>query len=141
MRLKLILLAVCLGLIWTAGSAAAREVIQGNDCRVDRDEVIEGDVFVLCRTFVLDGQIHGNLMGATFEADLNGSVDGDVYLLAGQLDMRDQIGRDLLFAGPVLRVHPTAVFEDIRSDLISLSLSTEVFAGVSVPGSIFVQAC
>ncbi len=136
MRLKLIMLAICLGCLWTARSATARAVIQGNDCQVDSDEVINSDLFVLCRTFVLDGQINGNLLGATFEAELNGAVAGDVYLLAGQLDMRDQIGRDLLFAGPVLRVHPTAVFADSQSDLISLSLSTEVFVGATVPGSI-----
>ena len=136
MRLKLIILAVCCGLIWTARSTAAHEVVQGNDCRIGSDETIEGDVFVLCRTLVVNGRVNGNLIGATFEADLNGTVTGDVYLLAGQLDLRNHIGHDLLFAGPVLRIHPSAEFGDSFSDLISISLSTQVFADTTIPGSI-----
>ena len=70
-------------------------------------------------------------------ADLfNLEVEGNIYTLAGQLDVRDRVGRDLIFAGPVLRVHPTVRFGDTRSGIISLGVSTEIDSEVTIPGSI-----
>jgi cytoskeletal protein CcmA (bactofilin family) len=136
MRLKTVSILLMVLVLQTLHIAAAREIVQGNDCTIGAEQVIEENVFVLCRTFTLNGQIKGDLIGAAFTAELNGTVEGNVYMLAGQMDSRSSIGRDLLFAGPVLRVHPTTTFEDDRSSLISLSLSTEVYDGARVPGSL-----
>ena len=136
MRLKLVVILLMVLVLQTLHIAAAREIVQGNDCTIGADQVIEENVFVLCRTFTLNGQIKGDLIGAAFTAELNGGVDGNIYMLAGQMDARSRIGRDMVFAGPVLRVHPTAAFEDERSSLISASLSTELYDGARVPGSL-----
>ncbi len=132
----IILLIPVLAVLLAAHTVAAREVIRGSECTIEADEVIEENVFVLCRTFTLNGHIEGNLIGAAFDIELNGPVDGNVYMLGGQMDVFDRLGRDLIFAGPALRVHPTTVFEDDRADVISASLSTEIYHGVNVPGSI-----
>jgi hypothetical protein len=136
MRLKTVLILLMVLVLQTLNIAAAREIIQGNDCTIGAEQVIEDNVFVLCRTFTLNGQIKGDLIGAAFTSELNGAVDGNVYMVGGQMDARSQIGRDLLFAGPVLRVHPTATFDDDRSSVISASLSTEFYDGVRIPGSL-----
>jgi cytoskeletal protein CcmA (bactofilin family) len=136
MRLKLVIVLLMILVLQTLHIAAAREIVQGNDCTIGADQVIEENVFVMCRTFTLNGQIKGDLIGAAFTAELNGAVDGNVYMVAGQMDMRSHVGRDIVFAGPVLRIHPTATFEDERSSLISATLSTEVFDGARLPGSV-----
>lgn len=137
MRFKRIGIVISLLLLlFTVHLATARDVIRGNDCVIDSDRVIEGNAFILCRTFTLNGRITGNLIGAAFDVELNGPVDGDIYMLAGQMDVRSEVGRNLLFAGPVLRVHATSSFEDDRGDLMTASLSTLVSDGATIPGSV-----
>ncbi len=130
-RLLMILMVLLL-----ASPVGARGVVQGDNCVIPAGDSIEGDVFVLCRVFVLNGQIDGNLIGLAFDAELRGSVTGNVYMIAGQLDSYGRIGRDLLFAGPALRLHPGTRFSDPRGALMSLSLSSAVQQGVRVPGSV-----
>jgi len=120
----------------TSGVTSAHEILQGDRCVVETDETIEGDLFVLCRTLLVNGVIKGNLIGAAYTAEINGHVENDIYLAAGQLNVRGIVGQNLVFAGPVLQVNPDATFEDNRGDLISLSLSTQVFENVTIPGSI-----
>jgi hypothetical protein len=133
-------LLVCFAVLGLLGTnyppSAARETRQGDQCVVAQDEVINGNLFVLCRTLVVAGRVNGNLMGAATTAQLKGTVTGAVYLLAGQLDVEGLVGKNLHFAGPVLRLQPTARFEDTRADLLSASLSTVVADGASIPGSI-----
>lgn len=135
MRRVRILVILVMALVM-ARLVLAHDVIQGSDCVIEADQVIEGNVLALCQTFVQNGTIKGDLILAAFTADIRGSVEGNVYALAGQLDVRDQIGRDLVFAGPVVRVHPEASFGDTRSGVISLALSTEISSGAKIPGSI-----
>lgn len=120
----------------TSGATSAHEVLQGDECVIPNAETISGDLFVLCRTLTVNGVIEGNLIGAAYIAQINGHVQDDVYLAAGQLNVRGSIGQNLVFAGPVLQINSTATFEDDRSDVISLSLSTHIFEDVNIPGSL-----
>jgi hypothetical protein len=127
---------IILLMLAAARTVAAREVVQGNDCVIGPNQTVEGDTFFLCQTLRIDGTLKGNLYGAAFSVEINGQVNGSVYALAGQMDIRGQLGRDLIFAGPVLRIHPSTVFDDPRSYLISATLSTHVYGAVRIPGSI-----
>jgi hypothetical protein len=127
---------VLLALLAVSGMSSAHDIIRGDECVVADDEVIAGDVFVLCRTFRLDGVIQGNLFGAAFYVEINGSVTNDVYVIAGQLDVSGELGEDLLFGGAVLRVHDGTRFTHARSNLIGAALSTTIFDNVAVPDSI-----
>ncbi len=118
------------------GNIAAREIRQGDQCVVGANEVITGNLFVLCRTLIIYGRVEGNVLGAATTAHIQGVVTGDVYLASGQLDIDGTIGKNLHFAGPVLRVLPAAKFEDKQADLLSLSLSTTVADGATIPGTI-----
>jgi cytoskeletal protein CcmA (bactofilin family) len=120
----------------TSGVSSAHEVLQGDECIVEADETISGDLFVLCRTLTINGVVEGNLIGAAYTAEINGHVEDDIYLAAGQLNVRGVVGQNLVFAGPVFQVNPTASFADDRGDVISLSLSTQIFKEVSIPGSL-----
>jgi cytoskeletal protein CcmA (bactofilin family) len=129
----LVLLLILLGGV---SSVSANETRQGDQCVIAAEEVIEDDVFILCRTLTVDGRITGNLLGAATRAVINGQVDGDVYLLAGQLDVTGQVGDDLIFGGAVLRLLPEATFSGRDPSLMYLSLSTAQEPEGQFPGSI-----
>jgi cytoskeletal protein CcmA (bactofilin family) len=129
-------LLAALVLLVVFGRGAARDVRQGDQCIIGANETIQGDVFVLCRTLVVNGTIGGNLFGAATKSELNGEVFGDVYLLSGQLDVNGQIGGSLHFSGGVLRLQTTAAFTGANSHLVSASLSTTLSNGVNIPDSV-----
>ncbi len=116
--------------------ASAHDVQQGDKCVVAPNSTISGNLFALCRTLTVNGHISGNLIGAATTAVINGQVDGSIYLLAGQLDMNGTVGESLHYAGVVLKVNDGAKFEGSRSDLIAVSLSTNVAKSVNIPGSL-----
>jgi hypothetical protein len=133
-QLRLILLLlICVGGVTTVSAGETR---QGDQCVIAAEEVIEEDVFVLCRTLTVEGRIRGNVLGAATRAVINGQVEGDLYLLAGQLEVGGRIGDDLIFGGAVLRLLPEATFSRGGSSLMYLSLSTDQEAGGQLPGSI-----
>lgn len=133
-RSLMVLLAL---LLLPVGSLAALDVLAGNQCRVPAEETRQGSLVVLCRNFTLEGSIEGDLLLATVSASIEGEVQGNVYLLGGELDLSGRVGRDLIFIGPVLRIHPSARFGDARSNLISASLSTSLAKGVTLSGSLY----
>jgi hypothetical protein len=131
-------IGLMIGLLCLTGGAtlaSARAILQGDECTISADERIQDNLFVLCRTLVINGIIDGNLIGATTTATINGTVNGSVYLLAGRLDVNGTTGEDLHFAGATLNLNPSAQFENPRSDLISISLSTRL-EEVTIPGSV-----
>jgi hypothetical protein len=131
-------IGLMIGLLCLTGGAtlaSARAILQGDHCTVAAEERIDDNLFVLCRTLVIDGLVDGNLIGAATTATINGTVSGSVYLLAGRLDVNGTTGEDLHFAGATLSLNPSASFENPRSDLISVSLSTRLEEAV-IPGSV-----
>lgn len=118
------------------GTALAREIRQGDQCVIAANEVIQGNLFVLCRTLVIKGQVDGDVMGAATEAVINGIINGDIYLLAGQLDVAGVVDGSLHFAGPVLRILSTARLTGASADLMSLSLSATLEDGVKIAGNV-----
>lgn len=118
------------------GLVSAREVLQGDQCRIEAGRTVTGNLLVLCRTLVVDGHVTGNLLGVATNAAINGQVDGNVYMISGQLDVRGQVGDDLHFGGLVLRVHEGATFTDPRANLLSATLSTTLFPQTELSGSI-----
>ncbi|MCC6616969.1 MAG: polymer-forming cytoskeletal protein [Anaerolineae bacterium] len=123
-------------LLFAAPPAEAREVLQGDQCKISPTETINNDLFVLCRTLVIDGRVSGNLMGAATTAEINGTVDGDVYLLAGQLTVSGRLGGSLHFVGPAMEITETGGLIDPSGDLLTASLSTTVDEGAAIPNSV-----
>ncbi len=131
-------LLMILGLLLLMGNlqvASAHDVLQGDQCTVAQGEKIEGDVFVLCRSLIVNGEIDGDLIGGGFSIQINGQVDGSIYLIGGQLDIYGKIGKDIHFAGGALDLKPGAQLLNDRSDLISVSLSTQA-DNAEIPGSV-----
>jgi hypothetical protein len=130
-RLVLIGLAILL----MSAPVWAQSVVQGDQCLISAESVIEGDLIVLCRTLRIDGIVRGDLLGAATTAALHGTVEGSVYLVAGRFDVHGEIGRDLHIAGASLTLYPSAAMRDPRGSVYSVSLNTTVDA-MQIPGSI-----
>ncbi len=135
-RLAWGLLFISLLLALGNGAAFAREIRQGDQCLVGPTEIIEGNLFALCRTLQIQGTVNGDVLGAATEAKISGKISGDVYLFAGQLEISGEVGEDVHFAGAVLRLTPSATLGSETSDLMSLSLSTQLDAATQIPGSV-----
>ncbi|MBL8119750.1 MAG: polymer-forming cytoskeletal protein [Anaerolineae bacterium] len=116
--------------------SAAREIRQGDQCEIAANEVIQGNLFILCRTLKINGTVDGDVIGAATEAQVNGTVLGDVYLAAGQLEVAGTVGSNLHFVGSVLRILESAQLTNEQADLMSLSLSTFLEEGARIPGNI-----
>ncbi len=123
-------------LLFGRGEAWARTIRQGDQCLVDTNEVIQGNLFALCRTLQIKGTVNGDVLAAATDAKITGKITGDVYILAGQLEISGEVGQDVNFAGSVLRLMPTAKLSSTTSDVMSLSLSTIIDAGTQIPGNI-----
>lgn len=122
-------------LLFGAGAASARQILRGDDCTVGPDDVVTGNLFVICRTLIVDGRVTGDLVGAAASAAINGVVEGDTYIAAGRLDVRGQLGGSLHYGGAALTIFPQAEFTDSRADLYSASLST-LLSLTEIPGSV-----
>lgn len=134
MRWKSIRVAALLCLVM--GAVHAADIRQGSQCDVAAGETIDGNLFVVCRMLRVDGHITGNLIGMATGAVITGRVDGDIYLLAGEMEMRGAVGDDIHFAGSQMQLHEDARLGDAHSDLLTLSLSTEIMPGAQLPGSL-----
>lgn len=136
MRNRRALIVLLVLIFLSIGSASARDVIQGDQCRVPARQTIEGDLFVLCRTLEIDGVVEGNVIGAATTAQIGGRVAGSLYLLAGELTLSGEIGESVHFAGPALRITPEAELSAPGADVLSLSLSTVLDEQAQVPDSV-----
>lgn len=116
--------------------AGAREILHGDQCLIAAEEVIQDDLFVLCRTLEIDGEVEGNLIGIATTAEIDGRVGGSIYLAAGQLDVTGALGDSLHFFGAALRVGADARFDDTSADILSMGLSTTLERGARLPDGI-----
>ncbi len=139
----LVLFILCISALVT-GVASARDILQGDSCTVEADEIIQGNVFVLCRELLVEGEIQGNLIGIAIQAQIYGEVQGNLYLVSAQLELAGAVERDVYFAGATLDVLPIQNPDDesdesispINGHLINATLSTTLHEGTHVPGTI-----
>lgn len=130
-----VVLLVAILLFFGVGMVSARQILRGDDCSVEAETVVTANLFVICRTLVVDGRITGDLLGIAASAEISGVVEGDVYLAAGRLDIFGEIGGSLHYGGAALSIAPQAEFTDPRADLYTASLSA-LLNSTSLPGNV-----
>lgn len=131
-----VVLALGFLLLGGTGIVGAREIRQGDQCVILPNEVIDGDLFALCRMLDVQGQVNGNIFALATDAEVSGTVSGDVYVAAGQLLVSGTLGDDLHFAGAILHLTSGNVFSSDNAHLVSISLSTTMDSSVTLPGGI-----
>lgn len=147
---KIWVTAIALISLLLVGTSLARELIDGNECRVEPDEIVSGSLFALCEQLVIEGEVQGNVLGGALSTTITGNVTGSVYLVSFDMDVSGTIQRDLHFAGANLNIAlPETALEDdnlgeeeqpyqspLNGNLLTASLSTTLGDHVTVPGNI-----
>ena len=136
-RQRLFILGTILLLLFAGtGAAVAQTTLNGELCQIGVDDVIRGDVFVLCGELIIEGRVEGSVLGAARTGTISGEVAGSLYLVGVQLQVDGRIGKDVHFAGLSLMIQPEAEFEHTSGSVLSLNLSTDIASGATVPGNI-----
>jgi cytoskeletal protein CcmA (bactofilin family) len=111
------------------GSASAFDGRSGDHLVISSDEVINDDLYVTARTFVMDGTVNGDVIAVGQTIRINGKVDGDVIA----------VGQTVLVNGPVtgaIRTAGYALLLDEQSstggDLIAAGYSLETREGSEI---------
>lgn len=120
---------VVLGVPW--GAASARDTLQGVDCTLPAGQVIEGNLYALCRTLVIDGTVRGDVVAAALSASISGEVQGSVYLAAARMTVAGVVHDDVHFVGGVAHLQPESRLLSPRSSVYSAALSTQVHSPVA----------
>jgi hypothetical protein len=141
MRIRRTLVIILSGIfisLCTTGVVLAREMIQGEQCVVAADEVIEGTLFTFCQTLDVAGRVEGNIIGIALRARISGEVTESVYLTGTQLDLTGVIHRDLHFAGIILDLHSAneTVHRPVKGQIIFATLSTTLADSVAIDGRV-----
>jgi hypothetical protein len=127
---------IILLVLTTAGFVTARGMMDGNRCYIAEDEVIKGDLFVLCGDLIIEGRVEGHVIGAARVATIHGQVEDSIYLLGGEMQMHGKLGKDLHFIGLVLKIEEETRFEHETGAILSANLTNTIQAGTTVPGNI-----
>lgn len=117
-------------------TALADDVLQGDRCVIEAGTIHKGDLFALCRTLLVDGEIEGHLYAATAAAQINGKIDGDIYLLGGQTTVSGSVAGSTTFVGALLQFAENSQLTAPMGSVNSLSLSTLISSSSSIPGSV-----
>jgi cytoskeletal protein CcmA (bactofilin family) len=127
-----LLLAMAIGRVSAANSR------QGDQCVIGAGEVVESDLYVLCNNLSIAGTVRGDLAGAAFTTTLvdSGHIEGDIWLIGGQLRIDGAVDDDIHFAGGDLDLNSAAL--QPRGDLAAIALNVEVWEGARVPGDVLV---
>jgi cytoskeletal protein CcmA (bactofilin family) len=125
------LLLTTLLLLLPVSVAAAAELQQGDQCLIGADKTIDGNLYSVCQSLVIDGTVHGDVVALAGSAAINGTVDGDLTAAAGQLTVNGTIGGDVRVLAARLLIASGARLTAQRGDVAGVGLSAELMAPVS----------
>src|ERR1051326_1801272 len=114
-------LVALLSLILTS-PAYAFDGRSGDKIVINSNEVINDDLYVTAREFVLDGTVNGDLITMGQTITINGKVDGDVIAAGQTIVVNGAVTGAIRMAGSVLQVSEKA---KIGRDIISAGYSLE----------------
>ncbi|MGZ9226347.1 MAG: bactofilin family protein [Anaerolineales bacterium] len=109
-----------------ATPAGAFDGRSGEKIIIESDEVIDDDLYVTAREFVLDGTVNGDLIALGQLITINGTVDGDVMAAGQTIVVNGTITGAIRMAGSVLLLDEKA---SVEGDIIGAGYSLEVQEG------------
>lgn len=115
--------------------ALAFESREGQNIVIEKDEVVEDDLYVFAETVTVNGTIKGDLIAFGTLITVNGTVEGDVMAAGQAVVINGNVKDDARIAGAGLQVGSDAVIGD---DLIAAGASLETREGSQVGGDLVV---
>ncbi|MBE2181979.1 MAG: hypothetical protein IAE89_01020 [Anaerolineae bacterium] len=128
------LFVICLFMLIPFGSLHASEFLQGSDCEISEEEVVNGTLYAICRTLTVAGEVRGDILGAAVNVTISGQVQGSTMIAAGKLEVSGEIAEDVIFFGGILHITSDATLKSPLSTVYSAALSTQIDA--RVPGNV-----
>lgn len=101
----------------------------GDELLIPSDEVVNDDLYVTARTFVMDGVVNGDLIAMGQTLTINGRVDGDVIAIGQTVQVNGTVTGAVRTAGFALLLGERA---SIGGDLIAAGYSLETRPGSTV---------
>lgn len=80
-------------------AASAYSVKNGDSVYVPKEEIIEGNLYAVGSSLVIDGKITGDVICAGQSININGDVAGDVICAGQSININGKIGGNLRVAG------------------------------------------
>jgi cytoskeletal protein CcmA (bactofilin family) len=128
-RLFFLLSVLALLLLTFATPASAFDGRSGDKLVIAAGEVINDDLYVTARSFVLEGSVNGDLIATGQTITINGEVDGDVLAAGQTIVINGRVTGAVRMAGAVLLLEEGA---SIGGDLIAAGYSLESRTGSSI---------
>jgi cytoskeletal protein CcmA (bactofilin family) len=98
----------------------------GDRVVIESNEVINDDLYVTAREFILDGTVNGDLIVMGQTATINGTVEGDLMAAGQTVIVNGSVTGAIRMAGSVLLVDENA---SIGGDIVGAGYSLEVREG------------
>jgi cytoskeletal protein CcmA (bactofilin family) len=126
--LSVFMLAVLLALTLIT-PALAFDGRGGEKVVIGSGEVVNDDLYISAREFVLDGTVNGDLIVVAQTVTINGTVDGDLMAAAQTVAVNGEVKGSIRMAGSVLRVGEKA---SIGGDMVGAGYSFEGQEGSAI---------
>lgn len=107
----------------------------GDNVTINKDEVIDDDLYVAAETFTLNGTVKGDLIAIGDVITINGNVEGDLIAAGSTVIINGTVTDDVRIAGAALQINEDALLGD---DLIAAGASLEVKPGSTIGGELVV---
>ncbi|MEL7500483.1 MAG: polymer-forming cytoskeletal protein [Planctomycetota bacterium] len=120
-------------LLLVATASIHADVRQGSEVVVEKDEVIDDDLYIFAQRITVHGTIKGDLIAFGQQIEIDGIVEGDL-ITAGQLvSLNGTVSDDVRVAGQVITLKGST---DIDDDLIAAGYSLECATASRVGGEV-----
>jgi cytoskeletal protein CcmA (bactofilin family) len=118
-------------LLGTAASTLAADWRTGDRVVVDRNETINGDLYVAAATTVIDGTVDGDLTVASGSLDVRGTVTGSVNATGGNVTIAGNVGGAVRVFGGNLTVSG-----EVGRDVVAAGGNAVIENGATVGGDV-----
>ena len=109
--------------------ASAFDGRSGENIVIESGEVINDDLYITARTFVLDGRVNGDLIAMGQTITINGEVDGDVLAAGQTIVVNGTVTGAIRMAGSILLLDERA---SVGGDIIAAGYSLESREGSAI---------
>lgn len=129
-----LLAALAASVVLAQGELLGGKLRTGTTVTVGAGESVEGDLYVLGGTVVVDGSVDGDLTAAGGQVTLNGPVTGDVLAAGGSVSIAGDVAGDLRVSGGQITLNGP-----VGEDVVAAGGQTTVQGGATIDGDLVVS--
>lgn len=113
--------------------STAAELKAQRDYTLQKNEVVEGDMYIAAQTNVVAGTVKGDLAVAGANVLITGSVEQDLLAAGGTVEILGEVGDDIRVAGGTITIGKT-----VGGDVVVAGGVVHIISGALVEGDVLV---